>query len=154
MARYKTTVPYNGTIEVNGLAQLRNLRDLQSQLWLTANGANNDGEVIRLLNILPSFAALFSGTKGLADVAETLGDYAAELADKQKSELLTAINNGYKFLDKQVTQWDSTYYKVKFNVPLADIIDTDDNKRIKYIHGGTGYVISKTTSDGKITITM
>lgn len=153
MARYKSTTTSNATLNITKLQQLKDYQQLQKEIYLAVSSGNNDGEVIRLLNTIPTLATLFKGTLGIADVISTLGGYAEEASNKQKEALLDGLYAGYEFFKKQASEWDSKFVSMKVSVPMAAMIDTNkDNKRVNYIRG-TGYVVSKTTSSG-VSLTM
>lgn len=153
MARYKSTTTSNATLNITKLQQLKDYQQAQKEIYLAVSSENNDGEVIRLLNTIPTLATLFKGTLGVGDIISTLGGYAEEASNKQKEALLDGLYEGYEFFKKQASEWDSKFVSMKISVPMAAMIDTNkDNKRVYYIRG-TGYVVSKTNSSG-ITLTM
>ena len=150
--RYKSTTVSNAILNITSLQQLKDYQRAQMEKWLAVDSGNNEAEVIRLLNALPTLATLFKGTLGIPSLISTLGAYAEEAAATRKSEFLTELNDGYQFFKTQVQQWDSNFVSMKLSVPIVRITDTQNGGYVQAIRG-TGYVISKTNSQG-ITITF
>lgn len=140
------------TFTTSSQGNIRTLRDLQRKLWLQVHYGNEDAEIIRLMNLIPTIASEFKGAVGtVGEFASMLGDYAEEAAAAQKTSILNGINEGYYFFDGLT--WDSRYISMKVEVPTKQLVDSQNNyKHIRYI-SGTGWIISKTNSDG-ITITF
>lgn len=152
MARYKLLGAGEATLNITSLQQLKDYEDVQMEIHLAVSLGNDDAQVIRLLNTIPTLATLFKGTLGVGDIISTLGGYAEEAADKQKKEFLDGLRAGYKFFGKQIEQWDSNFVSMKLKVPMIRVVDTKTKGEVKAIYG-TGYVYSKTDRNG-LTFTM
>lgn len=149
MARYKSTTTTSATLSITNLQQLKDYRDAQRELYVVVSKGNDDAALIRLLNAIPTLATLFKGTAGIGELASMLGGYAEEAADGQKTALLNGLWDGYLFFKEQEEAWDSNYPSMKVVVPMANLIDSTNNKRVSYIRG-KGYVYSKTHKDGTV----
>ncbi|MFY3791223.1 hypothetical protein ACOQFO_05915 [Ureibacillus sp. MALMAid1270] len=150
--RYTSTTVSDAVLNITSLQQLKDYQRAQMEIWLAVDSGNNEAEVIRLLNALPTLATLFKGTLGIPALISTLGGYAEEAAETRKSEFLTELNDGYQFFKTQVQQWDSNFVSMKLSVPMVRVTDTQAGGYVQAIRG-KGYVISKTNSQG-ITITF
>ncbi|HWL23323.1 MAG TPA: hypothetical protein VNR38_06175 [Ureibacillus sp.] len=153
MARYFTTKPSDdfSTFTVN-YSQLDTLLDVVHRLYLMAVSERNDTKIIELLNTIPTAAAEFKQTSVIGAVTSGLLGFLVEADNNSKGTMVKNLENGFNFVFRLWDSWDNFYPTMKFNAPMAHIIDTVTGKETGYV-AGEGYIVSKTDRNG-ITITF